>query len=228
MTDTPTNNSVTDQVYPAFIKAQAEFLHVAKVTEGARGKFAAFPDVVEMTRPILNKNGLGITQLAQRVEGGALVVTKIIHESGQSFSDGGMFVPAAKLDPQGIGSGLSYAKRYAWLAVCGVATDDDDGAAALQGIQTEKREQAEAAALAAARLTPGQVQIITTIMAAAGHPTPNLDDKLADDYPQHAHAAVMYAKKQGVIDTDTADAMIEDAKAMDLAAVTRALQAVAA
>lgn len=197
-----------DQVFSAFVSAQAEFLHVAKLTEGARGKFAAFPDVVEQTRPVLNRNGLFITQLAQRCEGGALVVTKVGHVSGQWFSDGGMFVPAAKHDPQGIGSALSYSKRYAWLAVCGVATDDDDGAAALQGIEREQaREAASKAVAATPTLTADQREILMLIAKSAGSDNPTLDGLLAEDFPRHVARFLAHASKQGVFDQDHGNAI---------------------
>jgi hypothetical protein len=39
-------------------------------------------------------------------------------------------VPAAKQDPQGYGSALTYARRYSLMAACGIAPEDDDGNAA--------------------------------------------------------------------------------------------------
>lgn len=216
---TISSSTETDQVFAAFIPAQTEFLHVVKETEGARGKFASFPDVVEMIRPILNRNGLFFSQLPMPCDGASQVRTLIAHTSGQWFADDGLPIPYAKLDPQGAGSSLSYAKRYGLLSVCGVATGDDDGAAALSGIEAEKRENAAAAALAAARLSPRQAQIITAIMVAAGHPNPDLDDKLEEDYPTHVTAAVKYAVKQKAVTAADAEDVQAHALALDLAKV---------
>jgi hypothetical protein len=46
------------------------------------------------------------------------------------MSAGKLHVPAAKQDPQGYGSALTYARRYSLMAACGIAPEDDDGNAA--------------------------------------------------------------------------------------------------
>jgi hypothetical protein len=203
---------MTANLFTAFAAAQAEFLHVVREDDSHQGKFAGFPAVIAHVRPILNRHGLMLFQPAQPAEGGICVRTVIAHTSGETYSDDGLFLPAAKHDPQGYGSALSYAKRYGLLSMLGVATADDDGAAALQGLETQKREDAAAAALAAARLSPKQAQIITAIMAKAGHANPDLDDKLEEDYPQHVKAAIKYAVKQSVV--DAADAPDVEAAAL--------------
>jgi hypothetical protein len=53
-----------------------------------------------------------------------------LHESGQTIRSGKLHVPAAKQDPQGYGSALTYARRYSLMAACGIAPEDDDGNAA--------------------------------------------------------------------------------------------------
>jgi len=55
------------------------------------------------------------------------VETVFIHESGESIECGKLHVPAAKQDPQGYGSALTYARRYSLMAACGIAPEDDDG-----------------------------------------------------------------------------------------------------
>jgi hypothetical protein len=61
---------------------------------------------------------------------GVIVETMLIHESGETLSSGKLHVPAAKQDPQGYGSALTYARRYSLMAACGIAPEDDDGNAA--------------------------------------------------------------------------------------------------
>jgi len=51
----------------------------------------------------------------------------IVHESGEVMECGLLHVPAAKQDPQGYGSALTYARRYSLLAATGLAPEDDDG-----------------------------------------------------------------------------------------------------
>jgi hypothetical protein len=50
------------------------------------------------------------------------------------LSAGKLHVPAAKHDPQGYGSALTYARRYSLMAACGIAPEDDDGNAATKVI----------------------------------------------------------------------------------------------
>jgi len=160
---TPTNSNETDQVFAAFVAAQGDFRHVVEDSSvpvatdketrrvTATAKFATLPAVLEHVRPILNKHGLAVTQPIVPAQGGVRVRTRVVHASGQWFMDDGIFIPAAKADPQGHGSALSYARRYSILSALGIATSDDDGAAALAGIQVA---QAAAAAQAAADAVP--------------------------------------------------------------------------
>lgn len=61
---------------------------------------------------------------------GVTVETVFLHESGEFLRCGKLHVPAAKQDPQGYGSALSYARRYSLMTACGIAAEDDDGQAA--------------------------------------------------------------------------------------------------
>jgi len=89
-------------------------------------------------RPILTKNGLTLKQGAGRIisHGGIdgpkkqlilPVWTEIKHvESGQ-WERIYIEIPLIKIDPQAIGSGLTYGKRYLIQSMFGVASMDDDG-----------------------------------------------------------------------------------------------------
>jgi hypothetical protein len=51
-------------------------------------------------------------------------------------------IPVGKQDPQGLGSAISYARRYALASAIGVVQDDDDGNAAMPR-QTQQTQQPE-------------------------------------------------------------------------------------
>jgi hypothetical protein len=53
------------------------------------------------------------------------VVTRIIHTSGES-RESTLLLPLRDQSAQGVGSCLSYARRYAAAAVLGIASDEDD------------------------------------------------------------------------------------------------------
>jgi hypothetical protein len=69
-------------------------------------------------------------QPTHECDNGVIVETIFIHSSGEQISSGKLHVPATKHDAQGYGSALTYARRYSLMTACGIAPEDDDGAAA--------------------------------------------------------------------------------------------------
>ena len=122
-----------DKVYPAFIRAQASLDNVGKTHKvsagrGATYKHAKLEDVVSEVLPKLNAQGLGVLQSQDPTLGpDVAIATRLVHESGQ-WIEGYCRVPTDRQPgPQGTGSAHSYARRYALLALVGIATEDDDG-----------------------------------------------------------------------------------------------------
>jgi hypothetical protein len=95
-----------------------------------RSKFAGLSTVWEAVKPALTKNGLSIVQMPGSDERGYFVQTQLLHNSGQWIRSTTYMKPA-KEDPQGIGSLISYARRYALQAMVMACPDDDDGEAAM-------------------------------------------------------------------------------------------------
>jgi len=116
----------------ALAKAQAEVgtVHKDSANPYFKSSYASLAAVWEATRPILSKHGLSIVQLPSHDEAGYYVETMLMHGSGQWIKSRTYMKPA-KDDPQGIGSLISYARRYALQAVTMVCPDDDDGEAAM-------------------------------------------------------------------------------------------------
>lgn len=79
----------------------------------------------ELVRPLLLKHGLAVTQLTAVEQGEILLVTKLMHESGEEVV--GIYpIYCADKKPQSLGSAISYAKRYSLQAILGLASEDDD------------------------------------------------------------------------------------------------------
>jgi hypothetical protein len=83
----------------------------------------------------LNKVGIAVIQSPRLVHAGgeAWLVdleTLLTHSSGEFISDV-LSVPVTKVDAQGVGSAITYARRYALGAIAGIAPEDDDGNAAV-------------------------------------------------------------------------------------------------
>jgi hypothetical protein len=116
-------------IYAAFVKAQAGFAPALKTSTNPhfKSRYADLGACVEAVIDSLHKNGIGLIQKSHPNESGVSIETVFIHESGESMSGGVLHVPAAKSDPQGYGSALTYARRYSLMASCGIAPEDDDG-----------------------------------------------------------------------------------------------------
>lgn len=116
----------------AFVKAQKGFAPALKTSTNPhfRSRYADLSACVEAVIDSLNDNGIGLIQRTSEDSTGVTVETVFIHESGEMLECGKLHVPAAKQDPQGYGSALTYARRYALMAACGIAPEDDDGNAA--------------------------------------------------------------------------------------------------
>ena len=84
-----------------------------------------------MTRPILSKHGLAISQMPNTIDGQYVLTTILMHESGESIVSNQPVV-SMKQDPQSLGSALSYCRRYSLTGVLSLASGDfeDDGNAA--------------------------------------------------------------------------------------------------
>ena len=125
------------EIASALVKAQKEFGPALKTStnpafrsSSSGGKYADLASCIEAVIDALNNNGIYMMQLNEEREGGVCVQTIFIHESGEQLSAGSLYVPAAKHDPQGYGSALTYARRYSLMSACGIAPEDDDGNAA--------------------------------------------------------------------------------------------------
>ena len=116
----------------AFVKAQQAFGPALKTSNNPhfKTKYADLSNVVEAVIDALNSNGIAMIQQTHEDTTGVTVETLFLHESGESILSGKLHVPAAKQDPQGYGSALTYARRYSLMAACGIAPEDDDGNAA--------------------------------------------------------------------------------------------------
>jgi hypothetical protein len=116
----------------ALSKAQA-------VMEGAKkdhqnpyfkSRYANLESVWACARKPLADNGLSVVQLPGKNELGHFLETTLLHSSGE-FISSRMFISPVKEDPQGIGSAITYARRYALMGAVGIAPEDDDGEAAM-------------------------------------------------------------------------------------------------
>lgn len=92
-----------------------------------KSNYADLGSVWDSVRALLSENELSIIQMPTDVGG---LTTILSHSSGEYLSST-MYIPS-KEDAHGVGSAISYARRYALASFVGVVTGDDDGNGAVE------------------------------------------------------------------------------------------------
>jgi hypothetical protein len=145
-------------IITALCAAQLKFKAVAKdrvadITS-SRGSYkygyATLAAVIAAVRPALNENGIALVQSANVVNGERAVMlqvdTRFLHTSGQWIGSL-LRLPLSDATPQGMGSLLTYLRRYGLSALAGVASEEDDDAQLAQALTpppTPQRSRATA------------------------------------------------------------------------------------
>jgi len=116
-----------DTLNAALVAALSELTNLAKdkVNPHFKSRFTSLDAILDATRPVLAKHGLALSQEPVFEDGMAGVVTRIIHTSGES-RESTLILPLRDQSAQGVGSAISYARRYSAAAVLGIASDEDD------------------------------------------------------------------------------------------------------
>jgi hypothetical protein len=95
-----------------------------------RSRYADLAGVWDACREPLASNGLAVIQTPGEIGDKTIELTTILaHESGE-WIQSTFTIPVSKPDAQGVGSAVTYARRYALAAMVGIVQDDDDGNAA--------------------------------------------------------------------------------------------------
>lgn len=131
----PTRSKEIKDLAAALVKAQA-------VMDGAKKKatnphfdrkYADLSSVWDAIREPLTTNDLCIVQFPRTSGNGVEIETTMIHgKTGQYMRDV-LWVPCSKNDAQGLGSAITYGRRYSLMSIVGIAPEDDDGNAAVAG-----------------------------------------------------------------------------------------------
>lgn len=108
----------------ALCKFQGEVQKIKKTETNPffKSKYASLADILDVIRQPLVDNGLAFVQFPT---GEHNLSTMLMHSSGEWIEDTYSMTPA-KNDPQGLGSVITYQRRYALGAVLGLNIDEDD------------------------------------------------------------------------------------------------------
>lgn len=134
------------EIAAALVKAQAEIENVEKSAsnpafkrDGQPMQYATLGGALEEVRPKFAKHGVYIMQAAINGDGSNIgVTTRLLHSSGQ-WIESTLYVAPTRFDAQGAGSVITYLRRYALMAMAGIAPEDDDGNAAVASPQPQPR-----------------------------------------------------------------------------------------
>lgn len=130
----------------ALAAAQAEIedpprAKILKVPGRPERRYAGLDDLLRAVRPVLAKHGIAIVQMVEQRDGRPYMVSRLIHESGDTVES------AWEMDwkggPQDKGSLSTYYRRYALEALVGVCATDDDDAESVQHPTGRQQPQAE-------------------------------------------------------------------------------------
>ena len=163
----------------ALNKVQSELLGAKKDSDNPffKSKYADLASVWDACREPLTKNGLSVTQIFD----GANLITILLHISGQ-WIKGSIPIIAAKQDPQGIGSAISYYRRYSLAAIVGIVQIDDDAESAMERPTTPKSFN---------KPTPIVFRIVDDVPPPEGI-KPRLD--MGKEFPPEGNKDAPYAK----------------------------------
>jgi len=152
-----------DKIAPALVQLQADMEAVEKTADNPffKSKYTPLPQVMEALQPLLKQNKLAILLPLTNVNGVSAIKTVILHESGQVMEFDPFPLIMDKQTPQGQGSAVTYARRYALQSATGMVSDeDDDGNKASKPVAkpvirdcAEEQKEAETEILAKAKST---------------------------------------------------------------------------
>jgi hypothetical protein len=130
----------SEGLYPALLAVKEEVKTLPKdaINPHFRSKYTPLDTIVETVEPLLTKNGLvWITKPVRDEHGDPALAYKLVHAESKEFEEGEMPLLLTKNDPQGQGSAITYARRYALCSVLNLVADDDDDGNSASGGQTQ-------------------------------------------------------------------------------------------
>lgn len=128
------NSQEITKLAKALLNVQRQLLPAARDATNpfTKSRYATLNSVMAASRDALLDNGIWLCQCPVPVEtpGAIGLMTKLTHTESGQWQSSLTVVPLPRADPQGMGSAITYARRYALTAMLGLVTEDDDGEAA--------------------------------------------------------------------------------------------------
>ena len=158
------SESITD-LATALCLAQAEMGGAVKDSNNPffKSSYADLTSVIKVIKEPFARHGLSFVQLPVTSAGGngIGVTTMLMHSSGQ-WIQSEYLLPMDKVTPQGAGSAITYARRYALQSLVGIPSVDDDSEMAMY-----RNEPAPVSAPPAKRVSKALMQSLMTLVIEA-------------------------------------------------------------
>src|SRR5699024_10958505 len=134
-----------NEIVKALVKVQAEIKNPKKEANNPffKSKYSTLDSVIETYRELCSKNDLVVMEnpvSKVRESGKSLIRVEILlmHSSGQFIHFDPYLLSPVKNDPQGVGSSITYARRYTLSSVFNIASEDDDDGNSASGNKVAK------------------------------------------------------------------------------------------
>ena len=136
----------TTELAKALVQVQKQMSPATKDATNpfTRSNYATLNSVMESCREALLNNNIWLCQYPVPIDMPDCLglMTKLTHTESGQWQASLAVVPLPKADPQGMGSAMTYARRYAITAMLGMVTEDDDGEAAKRPLNGSGRPKA--------------------------------------------------------------------------------------
>lgn len=117
------------KVLAAMAKANAATEHATKNKKNShfKNEYADLSEVIDCVKSAYGQQGLAVIQTPTYEEGQVKVYCTVVSQEGEFVTFAPSEAPASKLDSQGVGSAITYLRRYSASAMAFITQDDDDG-----------------------------------------------------------------------------------------------------
>lgn len=123
----------------ALAAAQSEMGRAKKSAKNPhfKSKYADLDSVCDAAMPALNRHGIAVIQPLEKDGDDWLVLTRFVHDASGETMETPMPLLIGKRDMQGLGSAITYARRYGLMTLAGIAPEDDDGNPAVNSVRND-------------------------------------------------------------------------------------------
>ena len=136
-------------LFEALSKAQSAIDPARKKAKNPhfKSRYADLSEVLGAILPPLNANGLSLMQIVGESSGSLVTLTTVLtHKTGAYISSLATCPQGRGGGPQGVGSGITYLRRYSAQSIVGLPTEDDDGNGAQKDHEKAKKAKPEQSA----------------------------------------------------------------------------------